>query len=692
MIIYKCKMCGGNLNVQENSKITVCEYCGTQQTVPSTDDEKRANLFNRANYFRQNSEFDKAIGIYEHIIEEDGSDSEAYWSLALCRYGIEYVEDPSTKERKPTVNRMQAQSILNDADYKMALEHADYSQKEVYKREAGIIAAIQKDIMQIAQKEKPYDVFISYKEEAPDGYNRTKSSVLAQDIYNILTKAGYRTFFSRISLEDKLGEKYEPYIYSALNSAKVMLVVATDKDEINAPWVKNEWSRFLAMMREDSGKTLIPCFRDMSIDELPNEFQILQGQDMSKIGAEQDLLHGIEKLIDKKGKNEAPQSNTSANSTSLAAVDMLLKNGETYMKLENYDEAFKRYKNVTDMYADDYRGWWGLIEAKTHNFQYAIPSNDDTRKQINVWFMYIQKLVSGDIYEEKLVKYREYCHFISKRDALEDKTYIENNIKEKAKDNLIKTKVSIENIEKEFNTYKAKGKDLDEELEWTIERINKVERENKIKRVRTIASIMVSLIFIILGNFVIKALEERDKDSSLGYIIIAIGAVIIGIYVLRFMFSKKKLHTVNGRVPFMEFVNVFLGEDNDRDDYYAQLSACKREKTDYESQNVNRIKKLYEKKDNLIFTSESMEELISLCNQYIGLKDEEVEKYFYVKNCYDFCEQDNISEDRLNELDDLRKSIYDSDILVCDVCGKKIKIQRNSNNIVCENCGAVYSI
>ena len=140
----------------------------------------------------------------------------------------------------------------------------------------------------------------------------------------------------------------------------------------------------------------------------------------------------------------------------------------------------------------------------------------------------------------------------------------------------------------------------------------------------------------------------------------------------------------------MEFVNAFLGEDNDRDDYYAQLSACKREKTDYESQNVNRIKKLYEKKDNLIFTSKSMEELISLCNQYIGLKDEEVEKYFYVKNCYDFCEQDNISEDRLNELDDLRKSIYDSDILVCDVCGKKIKIQRNSNNIVCENCGAVY--
>ena len=65
MIVYKCKMCGGNLNIQEGEKTTVCEYCGTRQTVPSTDDEKKANLFNRANHFRRNSEFDKAKEIYE---------------------------------------------------------------------------------------------------------------------------------------------------------------------------------------------------------------------------------------------------------------------------------------------------------------------------------------------------------------------------------------------------------------------------------------------------------------------------------------------------------------------------------------------------------------------------------------------------------------------------------------------------
>lgn len=92
-----------------------------------------------------------------------------------------------------------------------------------------------------------------------------------------------------------MGQKYEPYIYSALNSSKIMLVIGTERDEFTAPWVKNEWSRFLTMMRENSEKLLIPCFRDITIDELPDEFQILQSQDMGRIGFEQDLLRGIEK-------------------------------------------------------------------------------------------------------------------------------------------------------------------------------------------------------------------------------------------------------------------------------------------------------------------------------------------------------------------------------------------------------------
>lgn len=63
MLTFKCKMCGGNLIISTNSKISECEYCGSVQTIPSSDDEKKATLFNRANRLRMANEFDKAAVI-----------------------------------------------------------------------------------------------------------------------------------------------------------------------------------------------------------------------------------------------------------------------------------------------------------------------------------------------------------------------------------------------------------------------------------------------------------------------------------------------------------------------------------------------------------------------------------------------------------------------------------------------------
>ena len=107
MAVFKCKMCGGTLEIKNNETVAVCEYGGTKQTLPKLDDDRKANLYDRANHFRRNNEFDKAMGIYEQILNEDSTDAESYWSLVLCRYGIEYVEDPATHKRIPTVNRAQ---------------------------------------------------------------------------------------------------------------------------------------------------------------------------------------------------------------------------------------------------------------------------------------------------------------------------------------------------------------------------------------------------------------------------------------------------------------------------------------------------------------------------------------------------------------------------------------------------------
>ena len=295
MSIFKCKMCGGTIEFEQGATVGVCDSCGTKQTLPRLDDDKKANLYDRANHFRRNNDFDKAMSIYEQILNEDNTDAEAYWSLVLCRYGIEYVEDPSSHKRIPTVNRAQFTSIFDDDNYKSALQYADGYQRNIYEEEAKAINEIQKGILAISQKEEPFDVFICYKETDNNG-RRTPDSVLANDLYHQLTQEGFKVFFARITLEDKLGSAYEPYIFAALNSAKVMVVLGTKPEFFNAVWVKNEWSRYLSLIKNGAKKMLIPAYKDMDPYDLPEEFSHLQAQDMSKLGFMQDLIRGIKKI------------------------------------------------------------------------------------------------------------------------------------------------------------------------------------------------------------------------------------------------------------------------------------------------------------------------------------------------------------------------------------------------------------
>lgn len=303
MATIPCKQCGGMVELSDGITLGECPYCGSVTTFPKLDSDKREQLYNRAEQFRSSGNFDRAIGVYEEILRETPEDAEAYWGLVISRFGIEYVVDPQSHERIPTCHRVQYESILSDGDYHAALEHADGAERHVYESEAKRIAEIQKNILRISAQEKPFDVFICYK-ETTDGGSRTKDSVVAQDIYYQLTNAGYKVFFSRITLESKLGQQYEPYIFAALNSAKVMLVVGSKKEYFNAVWVRNEWSRYLALMKTDRSRLLIPCYRDMDPYDIPDELSMLQSQDMSKIGFIQDLLRGIQKVMDNAPKSK----------------------------------------------------------------------------------------------------------------------------------------------------------------------------------------------------------------------------------------------------------------------------------------------------------------------------------------------------------------------------------------------------
>ncbi len=368
MSVFKCKMCGGTIEFNPGDTVGVCDSCGTKQTLPRLDDDKKSNLYDRANHFRRNNDFDKAMGIYEQILNEDNTDAEAYWSLVLCRYGIEYVEDPASHKRLPTVNRAQYTSIFADEDYKSAIQYANGYQKAIYEEEAKAIDDIQKGILEISSKEEPFDVFICYKETDANG-RRTQDSVLANDLYHQLSAEGFKVFFSRITLEDKLGVAYEPYIFAALNSAKVMVVLGTRPEYFSAVWVKNEWSRYLALVKNSGGKKmLIPAYRNMDPYDLPEEFSHLQAQDMSKLGFMQDLIRGIKKLISANPPKSAAKE-TVSDSTANTSITPLLERVFLFLEDGNWQDADIYCEKVLDIDPKNAQAYLGklMVEMRVKN-------------------------------------------------------------------------------------------------------------------------------------------------------------------------------------------------------------------------------------------------------------------------------------------------------------------------------------
>jgi len=375
-MLFKCKMCGGDVIAQDGMAFGTCDSCGGTSTLPKANEERIVNLFNRANHLRRHHEFDKALSAYESILTEDPTNAEAHWCMVLCRYGIEYVEDPKTYERIPTCHRTQAASVLADADYLSALENApDSYTKELYEEAATRIHEIQKDILAISANEEPYDVFICYK-ETTDGGSRTKDSTFAQDIYYHLTNDGLRVFFARITLEDKIGRKYEPYIFNALNTAKVMLVIGTKKEHFEAVWVKNEWSRFLALMRNDRSRILVPCYRDMDAYDIPEELSHFQAQDMGKIGFIQDFVRGVKKVTQPITPTPAPVQATTATTVPAGNADTLLKRAYIFLEDGDFTQANQYFERVLDTDPENAKAYIGklCVEAKVRTERQLIDS------------------------------------------------------------------------------------------------------------------------------------------------------------------------------------------------------------------------------------------------------------------------------------------------------------------------------
>lgn len=363
----KCKMCGSNLEIEDSITVCKCEKCGTSQTVPDIEDDKELKLFERAGRLRFNCDFDKAAGIYNTITDSYPEEAEGYWGLILCKYGIEYADDASGK-KVPVCHRISYDSVMDDEDFELVMENSDSESRAIFREEAKIIEENRKEYIQIAESEQPYDIYISYRAKDDNG-DKTAVSEIAEHLYNKLTSAGYRVFLSEAALKGKKRSDCEPYIYSALNSANVMLALGTSYDDYNDVWVKNEWNRYLEIAVKNKNKCLIPCYKDVDEYDIPKEFAGLKVCQLGNDDTFNNIIAEIANVVKPESVNQPESQTEPAEEIELEEIEViepvdinkLLDEGFAAISDKNWKEANKLFFQVLDEEPDNSKAYWGQL-------------------------------------------------------------------------------------------------------------------------------------------------------------------------------------------------------------------------------------------------------------------------------------------------------------------------------------------
>ena len=366
----KCKMCGSNLDIGDSITVCKCEKCGTSQTVPDIEDDKELKLFERAGRLRFNCDFDKAAGIYNTITDSYTEEAEGYWGLILCKYGIEYADNASGK-KVPVCHRISYDSVMDDEDFELVMENSDSESRAIFREEAKIIEENRKKYIQIAESEQPYDIYISYRAKDDNG-DKTAVSEIAGHLYNKLTSARYRVFLSEAALKGKKQSDCEPYIYSALNSANVMLALGTSYDDYNNVWVKNEWNRYLEIAEKNKNKCLIPCYKDVDEYDIPKEFAGLKVCQLGNDDTFNNIMAEMANVVKPESVNQPapePEKAEPAEEIELEEIEIiepvdinkLLDEGFSAISDKNWKKANKLFFHVLDEEPDNSKAYWGQL-------------------------------------------------------------------------------------------------------------------------------------------------------------------------------------------------------------------------------------------------------------------------------------------------------------------------------------------
>ena len=306
MVENVCKNCGAPLDVLSAvGGVVTCAFCGSAFTLPRKEASDKVKKYLDAGEIQLDlCRFDDALTAFGKAVEADGKEPEAYWGRALARNRVQYLHDTVNNRLQPVCHEVSEESFTSDPDYKRALTLATEEQRAEYAKKAEEIDYIRSEFYALERTGLKYDCFICVKVTEEDG-GHTEDSFAALKLYNALKKAGYKPFFSEEEMGERTGADYEALILYALKSAGSLLIVCSDKRYLETKWVKNEYTRYAAMLTDEEKErgSMAIVYLGKPIEKLPGIKGKLQGVDYRQF----DAMDRIRAFIDShdEGKRRA---------------------------------------------------------------------------------------------------------------------------------------------------------------------------------------------------------------------------------------------------------------------------------------------------------------------------------------------------------------------------------------------------
>ncbi len=308
-------------------------------------------LYHQAENDQYDRAYDKAYDKYEMIVTRGGADAEVLWRLLLCYYCVSYQpSDEGSPELipiilNPDLTDPEDMTLRKDLSAELTTLPSDI--KRVYEDELAKIDRILNKYRLIRDKVR-YDVFISVKQQRNG--NPTRDSFAAVTLYNKLTEKGLKVFNSRLT-PPPAGQEYEPYIISALMSSRAMIVVGTCTENMEAQWVKNEWSRFQWLQKNEkklTGKTrrVLLCYLadGMDPEEIPRGLNPNRQAIKADITADSHLDQALSFLLPVNEKT-APKGSTEK---SRSSAEQTISQMTTWLYRKKFDKVMDAYESLNE--------------------------------------------------------------------------------------------------------------------------------------------------------------------------------------------------------------------------------------------------------------------------------------------------------------------------------------------------------